>query len=122
MSYVNIINQGTSKTLIRDNNDNQTHIKSSNWNMDYNGDVANIHINNNNDGKMDIYDISLDNNGLENILNMKSVNMPIDKRLMRDFMIQRKTLKTLKKLKTAKNNKKRKPNKSRRIRNKIQLI
>ena len=54
--------------------------------MDYDGDTANIHINQNEDGKeIDNYDISIDDEGLENMLNMKSVNIPIDQRLKNDF-------------------------------------
>ena len=78
-----IKNRGITKTIIHDNNHN--HVNLINWDADYDGDVANISINSNTDGKRNHYDISLDNQDLANILTMPSVNMPIDKRLKMDF-------------------------------------
>jgi hypothetical protein len=78
-----ITNQGISKTIIHDrNNDTVNLIK---WDANYDGNTANLHVNNNTDGKCKSYDISMDNDGLENLLNMQSINMPIHKRLQNDF-------------------------------------
>ncbi len=76
-------NRGMSKTIIVDNNHN--HINEINWDADYDGDIANISIDANSDGKSNHFDIKLDNNDLANLLNMQTVNMPIDERLKIDF-------------------------------------
>jgi hypothetical protein len=78
-----IKNRGTTKTLIHDNN--QNHINQINWDVDYDGDIANISIDSESNGKSNHFDIKLDNNDLANLLNVQSVNMPLDKRLKMDF-------------------------------------
>lgn len=78
-----IKNRGITKTIIHDNNHN--HVNLINWDADYDGDVANLSINTNTDGKRNHFDLSLDNEDLANMLNIQSVNMPIDKRLKMDF-------------------------------------
>jgi hypothetical protein len=71
------------KTIIHDNNDN--HVNVINWDADYDGDIANISVNSNIDGKRKHYGLSLDNQDLANLLTIPSVNTPIDKRLKMDF-------------------------------------
>ena len=78
-----IKNQGITKTIIHDNNHN--YVNQVKWNADYNGDIANLSVDTNTDGKRKHFDFSLDNQDLANILNIQSVNMPIDKRLKMDF-------------------------------------
>lgn len=78
-----IKNRGITKTIIHDNNHN--HVNQINWNADYDGDVANISFDTNTDGKRNHFDLSLNNEDLANILNIPSVNTPIDKRLKMDF-------------------------------------
>ena len=78
-----IKNRGTTKTIIHNNNHN--HISSLDWDADYDGDVAHIALEANNNGKREHLDISLDNDDLANLLNMQTVNIPIDKRLKMDF-------------------------------------
>lgn len=78
-----IKNRGTTKTIIHDNNHN--HVNQLNWDADYDGDIANISIDSNTDGKRNHYAVSLDNEDLANILTMSSVDMPLDKRLKMDF-------------------------------------
>jgi hypothetical protein len=78
-----IKNRGITKTIVHDNNN--SHVNLINWDVDYDGDIANISVNTNTDGKRNHYDISLDNQDLANILNIQSVNTPIDKRLKMDF-------------------------------------
>lgn len=80
-----IKNRGTTKTIIYDNNHNHNHINEINWDANYDGDVANISIDTEANGKSNHFDIKLDNNDLANLLNIHSVNMPIDKRLKIDF-------------------------------------
>jgi len=78
-----IKNRGTTKTIIHNNNHNQ--VNSINWDADYDGDIAHISLDTNTNGKQNHLDISLDNQDLANILNMQSVNIPLDKRLKMDF-------------------------------------
>ena len=78
-----IKNRGTTKTIIHNNNHNQ--ISSIDWDADYDGNIAHISLDANTNGKHNHLDISLDNQDLANILNVRSVNVPIDKRLKMDF-------------------------------------
>ena len=78
-----IKNKGISQTIIRENNKN--HFNEINWDADYDGNTANFSFNENTDGKNQRFDISLDNEDLINLLNIPSVNTPIDERLQMDF-------------------------------------
>ena len=78
-----IKNRGTTKTIIHNNNHNE--VSSINWDADYDGDIAHISLDTNTNGKHNRLNFSLDNEDLANILNMQSVNIPIDKRLKMDF-------------------------------------
>jgi hypothetical protein len=78
-----IKNRGMTKTIIHSNNKNNTNeIK---WDADYDGDVANVSINSNNDGIHDKFHFTLNNHDLANILNIDTINMPLEQRLKRDF-------------------------------------
>ena len=78
-----IKNKGMTKTIIHANNKNRTNeIK---WDADYDGNTANVSINSNNNGKHDKVHFTLNNEDLANILNVDTVNMPIEQRLKRDF-------------------------------------
>ena len=78
-----IKNRGMTKTIILDNNHN--HVNQINWDADYDGDKANISIDADSNGKSKHFEIKLDNNDLANLLNIQSVNIPIHKRLKKDF-------------------------------------
>jgi hypothetical protein len=78
-----IKNQGMSQTILHTNNHN--HINQTNWDAKYDGKIANISVDTNTDGHRKHYNINLDNQDLAHILNIQSVNMPIDKRLKMDF-------------------------------------
>jgi hypothetical protein len=78
-----IKNRGTTKTIIHNNNKNN--VNEINWDADYDGSVANVSLNLDNNGNHEKYQISLDNNDLANILNLDSINLPLEKRLKRDF-------------------------------------
>ena len=79
-----IKNKGTTQTLVHNNNNNNN-FNELNWDADYDGNQANIVVTTNSDGRQQQYDIQLDNEDLANILNIPSINMPIDKRLKMDF-------------------------------------
>jgi hypothetical protein len=84
-----IKNRGYTKTIIHDNNSHKHNtlnaVNELNWDADYDGDVANISVTSDTNGEKKHFNISLDNNDLENILNIPSVDMPIHKRLQKDF-------------------------------------
>jgi hypothetical protein len=78
-----IKNRGITKTIFHDGNHN--HVNEIEWDTDYDGDIANISLDTNTNGKHQHYDVKLDNQDLANILNIQGVNMPIHKRLQMDF-------------------------------------
>ena len=78
-----IKNRGITQTLVHNNNKN--HFNEINWDADYDGNIASISIISNTDGNNHHFDVKLDNNDLASILNVPSVSMPIDKRLLSDF-------------------------------------
>jgi len=78
-----IKNRGITQTIIHDNKHN--HFNQTNWDADYDGNIANLSVKTNTDGKHNQFHISLDNEDLANILNIPSINIPIDKRLKNDF-------------------------------------
>ena len=59
--------------------------KNLKWNVDYNGEVANIYLKSNDNGRKKIYNFMLDNNDLANMLNVNTNDMLIDERLKQDF-------------------------------------
>lgn len=78
-----IKNQGAMQTIINNNNQNEVH--QMNWDANYNGKLANISLNLLNNNKLRHYHATLNNNDLEELLNIPSVKLPLDKRLVRDF-------------------------------------
>jgi hypothetical protein len=78
-----IKNQGITKTVLHNNNNNL--VNQINWDADYDGNIANITFDTNTNGKRNHFNVSLDNEDLENILNIESINMPLHQRLKNDF-------------------------------------
>jgi hypothetical protein len=78
-----IKNRGATKTLIYNNNHND--INEINWDAEYDGNIANISVDLQSNGRKKHYDVTLDKEDLDNILNVPSVNMPLDRRLKKDF-------------------------------------
>ena len=78
-----IKNRGTTQTLI--NNNNQKLFNQINWDADYDGQTANISVTTDSDGNKNHFDLKLDNEDLVNILNIPTINIPIDKRIQMDF-------------------------------------
>ncbi len=79
-----IKNRGLTQTILHTNNQNQ--FNETKWDADYDGNTANISVTSNTDGNKKRYGVTLDNKDLANILNIPSINMPIDKRLQLDFV------------------------------------
>ena len=85
---LNIKNVGSTKTYFKNNSGK--HFNKVNWNADYDGNQAHIHMKTNEDGvKRQIY-YNLDNRDLANLLNVDSVNVPVHERLKRDFKNKKK--------------------------------
>jgi len=78
-----IKNRGSTKTIIHNNHHNN--VKEMKWDADYDGDIAKVSLDLKNNGKTKHYNIKLDNSDLAKILNIDSVDLPIDQRLKRDF-------------------------------------
>jgi len=77
-------NQGITKTIIHDNNKN--YYNNINWDANYDGKIANISINLDENGNKSHVDLKMDNVGIAELLNIPSVNTTIDKRLYNDFL------------------------------------
>jgi hypothetical protein len=78
-----IKNRGTTKTIVHNNNHNT--INETNWDADYDGNVANVSLDLSKNGKNKHLDFKLTNDDLANMLSIPSVNKPIHKRLKMDF-------------------------------------
>jgi len=79
-----IKNQGAMQTIIN-NNTARSEVHQMNWDADYDGKLANISVNLLDNNKLRHYQATLNNNDLEELLNIPSVQLPLDKRLVRDF-------------------------------------
>lgn len=78
-----IKNRGTTKTIVHNNNHNT--INETNWDADYDGNVANVSLDLSKNGRNKHLDFKLTNDDLANMLSIPSVNQPIHKRLKIDF-------------------------------------
>jgi hypothetical protein len=63
------------------------------WDVDYNGDNADIDLDIGSNGEMTHYKAVLSNEDLANLLNIPSVNEPLENRLQNDFLVDRKVYK-----------------------------
>ena len=79
-----IKNRGTTKTIIHNNNHNT--INETNWDADYDGNVANVSLDLSKNGRNKHMDFKLTNDDLANLLTVPSVSQPIHKRLKMDFV------------------------------------
>lgn len=81
-SYIQ--NYGFTKTLIQDNQDNlHNEIQ---WQSDYDGRIANIDVDINNNGNREFVSMQLNNNKLRQIFGIQPVEVTLEKRLMNDFL------------------------------------
>uniref|UniRef100_A0A6C0B1X5 Uncharacterized protein n=1 Tax=viral metagenome TaxID=1070528 RepID=A0A6C0B1X5_9ZZZZ len=80
-----IKNKGFTETFFQDDH---RHKKSSQmkWEADYNGNIANIKVNVDNNGKKNKYQMQFNNEDLANILSVPAVNQPLHQRLQQDFL------------------------------------
>jgi len=81
-SYIQ--NYGFTKTFIKDNNRKiKNEIK---WVGDYDGNMANIKIDINDNGNKEVVNMHLDNSDLRNLLGIHPVEIPLEQRLTNDFL------------------------------------
>jgi len=81
-SYIQ--NYGFTKTLIQDNEHKlQNEIQ---WKGDYNGEIANIDLDINNNGNREFVSMQLNNNDIRQILGIQPIEIPLEKRLKNDFL------------------------------------
>jgi hypothetical protein len=80
-----IKNKGITKTIIHDKKHNHNHINEIKWVADYDGDRAKVKLNLNDNGHNKHLNFSLDNHDLAKILNIPSIDLPLERRLKRDF-------------------------------------
>lgn len=67
--------------------------KEVNWDVDYNGDNADIDLDIGTNGETTHYKAVLSNEDLANLLNIPSVNEPLENRLQNDFLVDRRVYK-----------------------------
>jgi len=127
-SYIQ--NYGFTKTLLQDNN-NLLHNEIK-WQGNYDGKMANIDLDVNDNGVQKLVNIQLDNNDIKHLFGVQPIKEPLEKRLVKDFLYhtnkpmtltlvkqksrrRRKSTKNSRKSKKSRKNKKNKKNaKSRR--------
>lgn len=90
-----IQNEGFTKTYI--NNNNEKYSNEMKWDGKYDGKLAKLNLNMNNNGKKEFVHMELNNQDLLNILNNKTVDIPIHKRLESDFLFKNINKKNMKK-------------------------
>ena len=67
--------------------------KEVSWDVDYNGDNADIDLDIGSNGETTHYKAVLSNEDLANLLNIPSVNEPLENRLQNDFLVERRVYK-----------------------------
>ena len=75
------IENGLTQTIIHDNNTKKDLIDSVKWDSEFDGNIANISISSNSNGNKKKLNLKLDKQDLDNLLNIPSMNNPLDKRL-----------------------------------------
>lgn len=83
MNNTYIKNTGTTKTIMHLNN--KKSVEQINWDAAYDGNKARVSIDTRTNGRRRHYNFMLDNEDLANLLNVPSVNKPLEDRLRDDF-------------------------------------
>ena len=83
-----IQNYGFTKTLIQDKENNlHNEIK---WQGDYDGKIANIDVDINDNGNSEFISMQLNNNDLRQLFGIQPVEVPLEKRLVNVFLSNKK--------------------------------
>jgi hypothetical protein len=80
-----INSKGETKTIIQHNNHRD--VNEMKWDAKYDGAIANVSLNVNNNGKNTHKEFQLTNENLANIFTVPSVDASLDERLLKDFQI-----------------------------------
>lgn len=91
MTRTYIKNKGTTTLMSSIPNDeyySEDKYNKIDWDIDYDGNRANVEMDINSNGKTKHLEYELTNEDLENILNVPSFRMPLEERLVRDFPLQ----------------------------------
>jgi len=88
-TYIKTI--GSAKAYIQ--RGTQRDAKEVSWDVDYNGDNADIDLDIGTNGETTHYKAVLSNEDLANLLNIPSVNEPLENRLQNDFLVDRRVYK-----------------------------
>jgi hypothetical protein len=74
---------GHTTTIVQRNNKKSK--KEMEWTGDYDGNIANVHLHVNEDGKTKAMQMNLEKNDLINLLTVPTNNLALEKRLLHDF-------------------------------------
>ncbi len=89
MKNIDVVNVGFTETILQDNK--KKYINKVEWKGKYDGENAVINISMNDNGHKENTKIYLDNDEIINMLNYPSINKPIDKRLIEDYLSKTKS-------------------------------
>ncbi len=78
-----IKNTGITQTIIQNNN--KKYYNEIDWDTDYDGEVAKISLNIDENGVKNSFNAEMTNDEISELLNIPSVNIPLEKRLKNDF-------------------------------------
>ena len=87
-SYIQ--NYGFTKTLFQDDNNNEIN-NMVKWKGDYDGKLANIDVDINDNGKKELVSMQLNNNDIRNMFGIQPVEGSLEKRLTKDFLYKPKS-------------------------------
>ena len=83
---------GVSNNFVKKSNDkDEIFINKVKWIGKYDGKKADIDLDINNNGEKKHYDIELNNEQIKDLLNMHSVNKPLEDRLLEDYLTETKS-------------------------------
>ena len=88
MDYNYLKSTGSATTFV--DQDGERHMNKTNWDVDYDGKLADIQLDMTTDGEKDNINVVLDNKDLAKIFNVPSVKKPLEERLYDDFLIDQK--------------------------------
>ena len=91
MDYNYLKSTGTATTFV--DQAGERHMNKTDWNVDYDGEMADIQLDMTTDGDRDKINVVLDNKDLAKIFNMPTVKKPLEERLYDDFLIDQKVYK-----------------------------
>ena len=91
MENTYIKSTGTANLYLQENGNN--HSSNVGWNVDYDGDVADIKMDVDYDGEKDRINLVLDNHDLADLLQTPVVKKSLDERLYNDYLVDRKVYK-----------------------------